>query len=782
MIDQGSAPHGKWNWIGNGGVRLYLLLAVAMESLLLLPYLPKKKAFAFYDIGSDTFLQFYPLQIAIAGQLKTLHAVTWSFNFGLGGFLGSLLDPMLLVTGWLPESWQLATRLPMFAVRVLLGGAFFCAYLRTIGMQARLAVFGGLAYAFSTYGLLNAQWEVMHGTEFVQFAIFLYLFERFVRGGSRWYAVIAGLVVGVGHPMGLYMFALLGLVYGSARLTMTPHGSRAPLIRSIIRFALWCATGLAVMGPLLFPAVYYLLASPRVSGEYSLMPAVLAQILQFNDGRTIALQLSALLGKDLLGTGLGYTGPGNYFEAPGFYIGLLPLLCIPQLFGPNATTRERWFGGVAIVAIGLYFLLPALRSAVYGFGDSTFRFSTLWISALLLVLGLAGLRRALDDGTWLIGLAIGTGFIFGIVGLSLLVFGGGVNFHHIYLALSFACVYAVYLSFAREMGPHQWVPLLAIFACELFLFAVPPLTDRVQVNIDGSINGVRYNDGTNDAVAYVRQLDPPTQDNGGFYRIEKTYYSVFLDDSLIQNYAGTASYAFHGASITRFVDQMGLPRALPSANYINAMIDRRDVLDLLGVRYILSGDRKPDAWRNVSFVTAIGPINIYRNTSTHAFAQFYDAFASETDARPMSVTQRDAYLLQNLIVDDPAAVHARLAQLSSTQSTLELERDARMRKVRDDVLSGSVTTPTASALLLTMPFDRGWRATIDGAPAELFRADFGLTALLVPSGRHALALVYLPPGRIAGWWFAAGSILLLVIVQLIERRKVMRAEAVSTPA
>ena len=39
----------------------------------------------------------------------------------------------------------------------------------------------------------------------------------------------------------------------------------------------------------------------------------------------------------------------------------------------------------------------------------------------------------------------------------------------------------------------------------------------------------------------------------------------------------------------------------------------------------------------------------------------------------------------------------------------------------------------------------GWRATVDGAPARLIRADYLLRALCVPAGEHRVTLVYDPP-------------------------------------
>jgi hypothetical protein len=57
-------------------------------------------------------------------------------------------------------------------------------------------------------------------------------------------------------------------------------------------------------------------------------------------------------------------------------------------------------------------------------------------------------------------------------------------------------------------------------------------------------------------------------------------------------------------------------------------------------------------------------------------------------------------------------------------------------------------------------YDPGWRATVDGQPAELLRADYLFMALHVPSGKHQVALSYIPPR----FWVGAGLSIICVIL------------------
>ncbi|MBS0557683.1 MAG: YfhO family protein [Proteobacteria bacterium] len=732
---------------------IYLLIAICLLTVLSLHYLLTAHAFAFYDIGSDTFFQFFPLQIVQARQLHELHSISWSFDLGLGGYVGSLFDPFMLLTGWLPESWQLGSRLPMFAVRVISAGGFFYAYLRLIRFEPHLAILGALGYAFSSYGMLNAQWEVMHGTEFVQLAIFLYLLEKYLATQNRWAPIAAGIVVGLGHPMGLYMFGLFGLLYALARSTTIPAGERLSYFRAIPTFAAWCIPGLLLVAPLLFPALYYFFESPRVSGDHSALYAELGRMFRINDRATLSAELAGLFGKDLLGSNLHYAGWANYFEGPGFYVGMLPLLCIPQLLAPGASRVERRLCIIGVIGIAAYFAFPALRTAVYGFGESAFRFSTLWISAILLVLGLAGLRRILTGGVWRPGLGLAVLFVFGIPLAGALFLPARIDYVHLSLVFAFGGAYgAIAWHLTRDSTSRSSVLnlLIPVVACELLVFAIPTVVQRNAVTLDAASAIGSYHDGTDQALAYVRDYQRQFSGNDDFYRVDKTYYSVFLDDALIQNYHGTASYFFHATAITRFVDRMNLDRVSPSPNYISSMSNRRDVMDLLGVRYLLSRDRKPDAERDLAYLATVDGIDIYRNATAHGFGTFYSSIAAEARADALPVPQRDVFLLDNVTVDDPASIESELTRLGSDPHHAGLQQRADISTRGDDVLTGTVQTPKAALLLLAMPFDRGWSATLGGKPVHLFRADYGLTAVLVPPGQHAIALAYVAPGRRVG--------------------------------
>jgi uncharacterized membrane protein YfhO len=750
------------------GLRTYLVIALAIESLFAFYYLVSRKAFSFIDIGSDTFFCFYPLQVAVGRQLHALHELTWSFDLGMGAYLGTLFDPLWFITAWFPDSWQLALRLPLFMTKVVLAGAFFCGYLRVIGFRAIYAAMGALAFAFSSYGTIDAQWDVIIGVGYVQFAAYLFLFETYLRHTKPWAAVCAGIVLGLGYPMQLYSMALFTIVYALARLAIVEKGGIGACVATLARFLAWFGVGLFVTAPILLPAVYYFFESPRVAGDYSLLHTLLGKAFSINDVWTLGSEAGGLLGKDLLGTGSSYRGWGNYFEGPGFYVGILMLVCILQLLGPHATRRERWFCVGGIVAVGAYFLFPVLRFAVYGFGHGGFRFSTLWVSTLLLIMGLTGLRRAQETAPWPTGFILGFAGIVGLMAACALSVPQVTNFQQVTRVFGFAATYTVYLISAANPGWRQQMmrPLLFLFACELLLFATPAMIQRDQVSLDGTAALGRYDDGSAKAVALVQALEP----SGAIFRIEKTYNSVFLDDALVQDYPGIKSYYHNNSSVTRFVDKLAIPRPVQHSNWIGAPACCHGVLDLVGVKYELTRQRNLDGRPGMTYVGTAGGVDVYRNESARSFGYFYDRVIAETQVEALAPAQRTDFMLNNITVDDPAAITTWIdSQPPPRADQTRLQPRAELHKLRDDRLEGPVQTPLPHVLLLSMPFDLGWSASLDGSPLKLFRADYGLTAALVPAGMHQLQLQYSPPGRDIGIWLSAASMAFLALVAFSRR-------------
>jgi hypothetical protein len=747
--------------------RVYLVAFAAMATVFAWPFLFNGLAFAFSDIGTDTFVQFFPLNVAHAQQLAGDEGLTWSFKLGLGGYIGTHFDPFWMLQGLIPESMQLHARIYTYLLKLGLAGLFFACYLRTIGLRGSLVVLGGLAYAFSEYALVNGQWD-LHGTELVHFAILLCLLEKYIRSGQLVFPLLIGLLLGAGHSFNLYTSAFFSLLYILARAAVTPpHWTARTWIDRLALLGGGVVLGILILAPLQFPALLSFLDSPRVTGDHVGIGRIVRSVFSVNDWATIVSTLLGFLGKGMQGVGNAYGGWGNYLEGPGFFVGLPFLLFSTQLAGRNAAPAERRLFWIAVLGVALYVIFPAIRYAVFGFNHIAFRVSTLWISMLILTIGLLGLRRQLLSGLSILPFCLTALGMIALMLVSPVLAAGKVELTYVLASLALLATYAIVVIFDRLIGTRAAiVVLMGVFAVELFVLARPALVDREIVSLDGSSRAGSYQDGTSDALRWIESRHAPSD----FYRVEKDYFSVFLLDSLVQGYRGIRSYYFHGTGITRFIDSIGWPRTVKHSNYIESDLSRGDVLDMLGVKYVLSRTRNRDSDPDIRHLATVAGIEIYERINARGVAVLHSHVVGEAEAGTLGWQERDALMLDSVIVAEPSTLPGSLsvsdgAAVSPTQVEIALETDTR--------LSGHYSSGEVGMLAFAIPFSSGWHLLMDDdtSSVPLERVNYGLLGAIVPAGTHTFELRFRTPGRWLGYRVAPAAVAITFLIFYLQRRR-----------
>jgi hypothetical protein len=81
-----------------------------------------------------------------------------------------------------------------------------------------------------------------------------------------------------------------------------------------------------------------------------------------------------------------------------------------------------------------------------------------------------------------------------------------------------------------------------------------------------------------------------------------------------------------------------------------------------------------------------------------------------------------------------------------------------------------VEAPAGGFLRVGARWDRGWSATVNGRPAEVFRADGVFRGVVVPPGRHTVTFSYRNDDEVRGR-LVAGAALLGLAALLVAPRK-----------
>jgi hypothetical protein len=172
------------------------------------------------------------------------------------------------------------------------------------------------------------------------------------------------------------------------------------------------------------------------------------------------------------------------------------------------------------------------------------------------------------------------------------------------------------------------------------------------------------------------------------------------------------------------------------------------VMDLLGVRYaIIQGD--PPAAYHPKFQGD----GYWALVNSNALPRLFV---------PKSV---QAVAIEDDMLEKLASEQFNPAAVAYLQSSVELPADciggAQITAETPTHIVASVQMQTPGLVVLADRWDPGWRASWNGRPVEILRADYALRGVIVPSGSGTLEFTYRPAGLINGLWMAACAVIVL---------------------
>jgi hypothetical protein len=131
--------------------------------------------------------------------------------------------------------------------------------------------------------------------------------------------------------------------------------------------------------------------------------------------------------------------------------------------------------------------------------------------------------------------------------------------------------------------------------------------------------------------------------------------------------------------------------------------------------------------------------------------------------------------LENLA--DPSFDPAREVVLADGRARSTPERfvgTSRILRLAPDRVTLDVDVSAPGFVVLADAFDPGWRATVDGHPAPVHRANVAFRAVAVAEGRHVVEMVYRPRTVLQGLTLSVLSLLLVLGVGVAGVRRERR--------
>ena len=749
---------------------------------------------------SDVIDTFYPQDAFFISQLRQGVLPLWDPTVLGGhpslanGWSAELYPPRLFLLAVFPE-W-VAHGLNLM-LHVFLAGFFSLLLLRRLGVGLFGALVGAVAWMLNGYVMVWLEYGHTVATAAL-LPLVLLLYEESARRRSPAWAALAGVIVALSLlsgsiQRGLYLLVALSayLVY---RLVVSYLAERR--LRSLLwplgSYVLAVAIGFALSAVVLLPTLELIGYSQRSTLPLSeLFPRPWLRL-----GLLAAFVAPGIAGGPTYPLDLYRLALTNANEFQG-YAGLLPLVLALAALG-RRRGPALFFGLLALLSLllalgtplylALYYLVPGFNKLgpqriliLYAFGVAMLAgFGADHLAgpagprlARRLRTGLAALLAIAVVGVGALNLAVGLGrgqiLGYGREYVRTQVYDTPLNprsLEEYYREVE--VLYDRLVAHFEPTSPAIYLPVLLALGC----LAVLLLRERRPQLFPAACVALTACDLLYFATSYNTAVDPatlyPKTPGVDFLLADPSLYRVALDtgegtlfpDTLqpfgIQEVGGYESlYPDRYADLLASIES-GRPTTSGFGNL--AMLTRLDspLLDLLNVKYVL---RPPDA---------PPPGEGFALAYRHEMAIY-----ENRRALPRAFVAPEC----RVAPDGPSALAALFAPDFRPERTVVLEAGAGPTPVCRDGGAGGQATVLAYAphevtvrtsapggggwLVLSDTYYPGWRATVDGAPARIYRADYTLRAVELPPGEHVVRFVYAPES------FRAGLAISLVATALV---------------
>lgn len=773
--------------------------------------------FSYRDVGSDTSEQYVPYYLSLLRAIREGTLGAWNFDYGLGSSFMSyqswtldpfnlIVVPLCLVFG---DSFLSVALVCAQSAKVLA-----CAYLfdqilvRYCSLPLTRAL-GSSLFAFCGYLILWGQ-HYWLGTVLVMATALVLSLELLMERWSvpRFLAVMAATALSV--LMSTYsgfMIMLFAATYALLRLACLDYGGTAGgYLRAYLRLATPVVCGLLVSALTVIPYATLLLGeSARISSEGSASSNALGFLTEFVPLRWLPAMLSRLLGSGLVCTTSDYPPsvipPTDDFAYVNVYefiqlgFSVACLILLGQFFRwvfREGSRRTRAVVSVATLLCLLYcvnFFLPALTNA---FVEPKYRSSFVLSIPLCLAMAVGWERSVMAQ-------RVSRPVLLACAALTALVlawsFANAVD-GRLECAAYAVCLAAIVLLLlaprrALDAGTVALLLCLAIVSSSVVdgFF----VTNRRVVSTQESLPGTsETNADTEAALSWLRENDD------GLYRVEKLYTNwTRLNDALVEGYHGISSYnSTLDEDVIDFYRNLW-PGALVGESAYQEFIndpDQPQLLQLLGVKYLLAHDQLPFTW--CEQVAEFGDVLVYQVKGTTSLLSVRTGVISEGDVAEMTPQARTELLAACALVPDDVAAELALspsgnAEPTTSGSTVEgpsgaiiVEPDtSQLSLTGSSTVSGSFSAlADGSVAVFAVPNTAGWKVLVDGTEVETFRADYGFIGFTVSAGRHSFEAKYEVPNLSLGAALAGVGLAAALVSCAVVRRGELRRARGQEPA
>jgi uncharacterized membrane protein YfhO len=729
--------------------------------------------YLYQDIGNDTINIYYPYYLNFIKAIKNGNLSFWFNNVGLGNNILSMgilfTDPFSLILLPFGTAHLIEGLLVKTIVSILCAGILFYLYEGNFSISERAKVIGAILYAFNGYMILWGQ-HYHFATIIVLLPLLMHGYERMLKKEKGLLLIISVFLIAFYSVYFLYMSSIFLFIYAVARYIDCGEKSIKVFLKHLLKCLLCYFLGFGLSAVIMLPTLWVMLSSARLNSHGPKIALFSVNTLNY-----YVTTILRLFNSNSIGSGDHYFGFMNYYEAPILYSGILTLIMIPFFFKSIKKGKVKIYIGLLVLFL-LFLIFPFFSAMFNAFSAIAYRW-TYMIVFLMVIAAAKGIDYYEEHSS--IKVVLITSMVIWIVMACTVIVGylflpeikKDIRLTFIFLSrtmfflVSYVLVFMLYE--IKRFKMYTKYAILGVVICELMLSSyMAVFRNRVVESNKTFKSRIGYNDYTNEAIKYIKGID------NGVYRIEKNYFSQFLNGNLVQNYYGVKSYnSLNNKSTLEFLSKMEVPSYI-NQSYIKDFANRHNLEQLVGTKYYLMRG-KQDAPKGYTFLEKFNDVSVYKNEYYLPIGFTYDEYIRESDFLTLSKENKDKIIFKALVVDNDNN-DIKINEIEREEMKKDdyfnnvmqrRKEELNIKTFKNGRIKGDIEVREKNkALFISIPFDKGWKAKVDGKPRKLMKANLGFVGINLEKGNHVVQLDYKQPFLYQGIIMSSVSFILMIIL------------------
>lgn len=635
------------------------------------------------------------------------------------------------------------------------------ALLKEIGYKPYVRIIGALCYAFSSWAIFFSG-QSMFLSFYCLMPLYFLGIEKYFKNGSFWLFLVSVPLLAFTNWYFLYSVTVFTPIYCIFRFYLI-HKNFKQFWKQIFKLIGVYFLGIGISMIYLLPTIFYTTGNNRL-GE-------LAGIFSFDSIEVYLHQLIAMFvpnyiyiyGNDIFETGWHVTR-----EICLWASGLFGLLCVQSVFFKDKVFRNAC--RILFAILFVIMLVPVLDSFMHGMSDPSFRWLLIFIMMnVIIACHLLDNLSLLNMKALKISACIIAAVLAVYIPLSSVLTGKNLSEYipqFILFVVCAAIILIYWFILSREMK-HKILILLCTVCIELGAMSSALFISKLDTSSNGTYefyDQVTHvlQDEDGELAEHLNSLD--AENYSQYYRVYVPLYSLYWNYShnmaIMYDINGLMTYeSTYAPSWNKMVELE--PSVKDQESTLIYRIEETDLIQFLNTKYaIVTQESELPEGINWQLVESNyrGSLYIYENTDYIEVGRSVNQIMKYSDYTDISAI--NSYALVN--DDEYDEIAPLVTDASATLHDLYYGGNQ---------LIGTITSDKDGFMVLTIPYDAGWKILINGQEVEYYDINGGFIGFAIPTGDSSYEMYFTPEGFKTGAVISVASLADVLIVFVLYRRK-----------